>query len=289
MFSLGVFVNTTFIAMAVAILLSVGLLIGIGALSLLSGAFNFLFIKPKIEILKSQFGDQGFSFSFVWDQTAEPARFDRVKIQLFNPFGNPVQLDILREFDAAGQDFARDLEFGPKMQEFLNAKSIEDATIEIQVSSSKDSITHKFSMKGSEFKQKYSTATATAEEANQKFNVPKVKPLFEIPERSFISPPLTKNAKTLKLATNPEFAAAFAGAAGTAETGGAAAVSNFSITKVWIEPGCIVCNACEGIYPEVFEVTDTCHIRPNAPLNDGLKILESAEACPVEVIKFTRA
>ena len=46
----------------------------------------------------------------------------------------------------------------------------------------------------------------------------------------------------------------------------------------------------EGIYPEVFEVTDTtCLIRPNAPLDDGLRIEESAEACPVEVIKFTRA
>ena len=74
------------------------------------------------------------------------------------------------------------------------------------------------------------------------------------------------------------------------DTGGSVAVANFSVTKVWIEPGCIVCDACEGIFPEVFEVTDTtCLIRPGAPLNDGLKIQDAAEACPVEVIKFTKA
>lgn len=282
--------NTTFIAMAVAILLGIGLLIGIGALSLLSGALNFLFIKPKIEILKSKFGDQGFAFSFSWDQSAEPVRFDRVKIQLFNPFGSPTQMDILREFDPAGVDFARDLELGSKMQELLSAKGIEDATLEIEVASSRDSVTHKISMKGSAFKAKYSTASVTADEMNEKLNVPSAKPRFEIPERTFISPPLPRTGKALKLATNPEFAAAFAGAAAGSAEVGAAAARNFSVAKVWIEPGCIVCDACEGIYPEVFDVTDTtCLIRPGAPLNDGLKIQEAAEACPVEVIKFTKA
>lgn len=280
--------NTTFIAMAVAILLGLGLLIGIGALSLLSGALNFLFVKPKIEILKSQYGDEGFAFSFFWDQNAEPARMDRLKIQLFNPFGNPTQVDVLREFDAAGADFARDLNLGSKMRDLVNAKGIEDATIEIEVSASRESVTHKISMKGADFKKKYSTAVTTAEEMNEKLTVPAEKPRFEIPERTFISPPLPKTGKALKLATNPEFAAAFAGAAGAVDAGGAAA-NNFTVAKVWIEPGCIVCDACEGIFPEVFEVTDTtCLIRPGAPLNDGLKILEAAEACPVEVIKFTK-
>ena len=31
------------------------------------------------------------------------------------------------------------------------------------------------------------------------------------------------------------------------------------ITKVWIAPGCIVCDACENDCPEVFDVQeDTC-------------------------------
>jgi len=35
-----------------------------------------------------------------------------------------------------------------------------------------------------------------------------------------------------------------------------------AIKRVWIEEGCIVCNACETTCPEVFNVTeDSCHIR----------------------------
>lgn len=67
------------------------------------------------------------------------------------------------------------------------------------------------------------------------------------------------------------------------------------ITKVWIAPGCIVCDACENDCPEVFDVTeDTCLIRPPAQSPDFLKpltpsIIVAAEGCPVEVIKFETA
>ena len=64
------------------------------------------------------------------------------------------------------------------------------------------------------------------------------------------------------------------------------------ITKVWIAPGCIVCDACENDCPEVFDVTETtCLIRPPAMNAEFLKpltpsIITAAEGCPVEVIKF---
>src|SRR5881296_1133519 len=64
------------------------------------------------------------------------------------------------------------------------------------------------------------------------------------------------------------------------------------ITKVWIAPGCIVCDACENDCPEVFDVQeDTCLIRPPAMNADFLKpltpsIIVAAEGCPVEVIKY---
>jgi len=280
-------VNTTFIAMAVAILMGIGLLIGLGALSLLSGALNFLFVKPKLEILRSRLGDTGFAFSLSWDQSADPVKYDRVRLHLFNPFGKPTQLDIQREFDGSTNDFARDIEMGPAMKELMAATNLDQATLEVEVIATNDQTTHKISMKGSEFKTKLQNASLTADDLLEKLAVVKDKPRFEIPERTFISPPLPKTAKQLKLATNPLFAGEFSGAG----VGGAAApaVNNFSISKVWIEPGCIVCDACEGIYPEVFEVTDsTCIIRPGAPLDDGLKIQEAAEACPVEVIKFTK-
>src|SRR4029079_5324098 len=64
------------------------------------------------------------------------------------------------------------------------------------------------------------------------------------------------------------------------------------ITKVWIAPGCIVCDACENDCPEVFDVQeDTCLIRPPAQKPDYLNpltpsIIVAAEGCPVDVINF---
>jgi ferredoxin len=280
-------VNTTFLAMSISILIGVGLLVGIGALSLLSGALNFLFVKPKLEILKSQFGDSGFAFTFSWDQTVEPVKFDQFRIQLFNPFGSPTQLDITREFDGSEVDFARDLEMGGKFREIVSAKGLDNATIELQLSSTKGNVAHSISMKGSKFKELLKSAKLKVDEVKLQFEDKGHARKYEVPERSFISPPLPKSNKYLKIATNPEFAGQFSGVIGAESTG--PAVANFSVSKIWIEPGCIVCDACEGIYPEVFEVTDsTCIIRPGAPLDDGLKVQEAAEACPVEVIKFTK-
>src|SRR5215813_8026273 len=64
------------------------------------------------------------------------------------------------------------------------------------------------------------------------------------------------------------------------------------VTKVWIAPGCIVCDACENDCPEVFDVTEeTCLIRPPAQNPDFLNpltpsIIVAMEGCPVEVIKI---
>ena len=65
-----------------------------------------------------------------------------------------------------------------------------------------------------------------------------------------------------------------------------------TVLNVWIEPGCIVCNACESHCPEVFHVeTESSTIRPEAlnveflsPLTTSIRT--AAEECPVEVIKF---
>ena len=83
-----------------------------------------------------------------------------------------------------------------------------------------------------------------------------------------------------------------------------------AITKVWIEEGCIVCNACEAECPDVFHVTDTsCNINgavrkdgvdsenreEMSELNDDVQesladsIIAAAAGCPVEVIKFDKA
>lgn len=281
--------NTTFLAMGVALFLAINALIGIAALSLLTGAFHFLFIKPRLKFLKSQYGSEGFAFGFSWNHTGDEARFNQIKIHLFNPFGSPTQLEITRSFNAHDEAFAEDLNLGAPLKALVAAKGFDDALIEIELTSKKGGITHLLSMKGKAFLEKVNSATETAEEFNKKQVTEKVKPIFtEAPERSFISGPLPKSGKALKIATNPIFAGQLAGGGEAPAAGGAAAASNFAVSKVWIEPGCIVCNACEGIFPEVFKVTDTCIVLPNAPLDNGLKIQESAEACPVEVIKFTK-
>ncbi len=62
------------------------------------------------------------------------------------------------------------------------------------------------------------------------------------------------------------------------------------ISRVWIEPGCIVCRACEETCPEVFVVTKTdCVVKPDADLSRPERIKHAAEECPVLVIKFEEA
>ncbi len=78
------------------------------------------------------------------------------------------------------------------------------------------------------------------------------------------------------------------------------------VAKVWIDEDCITCDACQDICPEVFVVTDESSeilaaVRTDGVvdrnvggslLKDGIGaelgdiIIEAAEACPVEVIKY---
>lgn len=173
--------NTTFIAMSLAILLGAGLLIGIGALSLFTGAFNSLFVKPKLQILKSQYGDNGFAFSFVWNKSIGPFKFDRLRIQLFNPFGSPKQLEVTRNFVGSDKDFARDLNLGHVIRDLLLAEGIDDAIVEVEVTSLKNCVTHIFSMNGKTFKEKYEAATFTAAEMNEQFAAVSKQKIVEIP------------------------------------------------------------------------------------------------------------
>lgn len=277
--------NTTLIAMGIAAILAIGLVITVGVVSLLSGGFHFLFARPRLEVLKSEFGDHGFAFSFSWNSAREPGKFDKVKVRLYNPFGSPTQVEVSKEFAGASSDFARDVYFGIGMKKLLEANGLGNATIEVEVISNSDNLTQVFSYRGPKFLELIKNATETVKTFEEELPAPAGKPVYQTVTRTFIADPLPESSKTIKLATNPEFAGDFAAAGGA----GGATQENFVVSKVWIEPGCIVCNACEAIYPEVFEVTDeTCLIRPEAPLDNGLLIQEAAEACPVEVIKFNK-
>jgi ferredoxin len=63
-----------------------------------------------------------------------------------------------------------------------------------------------------------------------------------------------------------------------------------AITKVWIEEGCISCQLCQDIAPDVFLVEGDalCVVRPDAAVHFaklGEDIAQAARDCPVEVIK----
>lgn len=288
--------STSLIAMGVAAFLVINLVVGLAAMSLLFGTFETLFGKPRVSILRSSKPGNMFAFGFKWNSAKEPAALDTIRLRLFNPFGNPTQVEVSKPFEVKKNSFAAEIEMGPGFIDLLGAKGFDHATIQIEIISSKDGVVFQFDMKGPKFKKLVFDANQSVAEfiaQNKLDSVKKSQPPIDIPTRSFIADTVPGRGPQLKLATNPNFVGEFA-AAGVGSAGGAAvaasAVPNFAIAKVWIEPGCIVCNACEDIYKDVFEVlADTCIIRPNAPLDDGLRIQEAAEACPVEVIKFTKA
>ncbi len=57
--------------------------------------------------------------------------------------------------------------------------------------------------------------------------------------------------------------------------------------KVWIEEGCIACGQCEATCPEVFRVTDKSEVIDGVNFDDYEDlIIEAADNCPAEVIKY---
>lgn len=286
--------TTSFIAMGLAFLAVIGLVVGIGVLSLTVGAVDFIFGGPKINFLKTQKGENGFAFSFNWNSAKEPATMNYIQLRLYNALGGNKQIILSAEFEGENNKFAKDIDFGSKFQEIIKEAKGSSSTVEIEVGSRKDGIHYQFLMKGEKFLERIQLGIKTVDqfykESQWNENTIAKNPI-PMPTRSFIADTVPGQGNQLAIPTNPAFADLFAGSgSGGGSTEAKEEVPNFAITKVWIEPGCIVCDACEDIYPEVFEVTgDTCIIRPDAPLDNGLLVQDAAEACPVEVIKFTKA
>ncbi|MES2529288.1 MAG: ferredoxin [Bdellovibrionota bacterium] len=286
--------STSLIAMGVALFLVINLVVGLAALSLLFGTFETFFGKPKLTLLRATKSGNYFAFGFKWNSAKEPIAIDMIKLRLFNPWGSPTQVEMAKPIEAQRTTFASEIEMGSAFIDLLGAKNFDLALVQIELSSTRDGVNFSFEMKGPKFRRLIEEANQTVAEfiSQNKLGVAKEsKPPIDIPIRSFIADTVPGRGPMLKVATNPAFAGDFTAApTTTGGAGGAPAANNFKIAKVWIEPGCIVCNACEDIYKDVFEVTaTTCLIRPGAPLDDGLRVQEAAEACPVEVIKYTIA
>lgn len=276
---------------SLALGISLGLVLLLGLMSLLNGALHVLFVRPKLTLLKSDGGKNSLAFALSYEATGEEASFDSLSLSLYNPFGTPPHQEISRSFEEAKRDFARAVDMGPGLSEFLRPEGREAsrARVTLNISSTRDGLSYSFEMTVKKFKEQLEKAQASIKDIQGEGG--KIRPLYQEVSREFIAPPLGEEAhKILKIPTNPVFAPDFLGLGQGKGAEATEAQENFAVKKVWIAPGCIVCDACESIYPEVFDVQDeTCIIRPNAPLDNGLLIEEAAEACPVEVIKFERA
>lgn len=59
------------------------------------------------------------------------------------------------------------------------------------------------------------------------------------------------------------------------------------IKKVYVGPGCISCGTCQSVCPEVFQVTDTAQVKPDADIKKHESLIrEASEICPVQAIKI---
>lgn len=66
-----------------------------------------------------------------------------------------------------------------------------------------------------------------------------------------------------------------------------------TIRRIWIEEGCISCNLCEDLAPEVFEVPAGSESKLKKRYERELerpdiqeKVQEAVDSCPVEVIQI---
>lgn len=59
--------------------------------------------------------------------------------------------------------------------------------------------------------------------------------------------------------------------------------------KVLVEDTCIACGTCVEICPDVFELEgEIASIKNGADLSLDEKIIEAAEACPVDAIRYEK-
>ena len=62
-----------------------------------------------------------------------------------------------------------------------------------------------------------------------------------------------------------------------------------AIKKVIIEEGCTSCGLCEEICPDVFEMPDEAQVKEGADFSAHKEgIIEAADSCPVEIIKYEK-
>src|SRR3989338_1987920 len=99
--------------MGVAIFLVINLVVGLAVLSLLFGTFETLFGKPKLSIFRFKKSGIFFVFGLKWNSAKDPAAINTIRIRLFNPYGNPTQVEVTKQFEPKKNSFAVEVDMGP--------------------------------------------------------------------------------------------------------------------------------------------------------------------------------
>ncbi len=167
----------------------------------------------------------------------------------------------------------------------MNAIQEKKSKVTVELLATKSGLVRHFTFDSKNFKKQLANASSSVDAFEKENELPELKTYNKIPKRTFVRTVETTSKAKLKIASNPEFANDFASSSSDGDK-----VENFSVSKVWIEDGCIICDACSAIIPEVFEVPESgCIVVDGASLDNGLAIAEAAEACPVEIIKFNKS
>ena len=276
--------SLTFISMSIALVLSIVFISSVIIFNFAIGGFEFLFGNPKMTFLKTSYDTTGFAFGYSWNSEKEPASFDAVRVRLFNPFGEKKQVEVTSKLSSAKRTFARDIDFGQGFSTLIDAIQDKRSKVTVELLATKSGLVRHFTFDSKNFKKQLENANSSVDFFEKENELPELKTYNKIPKRTFVRTVETTNKAKLKIASNPEFSNDF-----SSSSSNAVQVENFSVSKVWIEDGCIICDACSDIIPEVFEVLDSgCIVVDGAPLDNGLAIAEAAEACPVEIIKFNK-
>lgn len=238
--------------------------------------FSKIFSKKKIYFIKNI---DKILLGFSWDTEDI---FHALSIKCFSN----KDLSFYQSFSGQEHFCFIELEESSKILEYLKRHPLEKIIVEL-ISTDINQLRFEFYSKN--FLQQIEKTSLTKENFLSFFQT---STLNVIPEKKFIYEGSLEKRPFLVLESDPQFKKLLSTSTHDSEKSvevKAEQEVTFPIQKVWIEPGCIVCNTCENIYPEVFDVkATTCVIKDQAPLDDGLKIQEAAEACPVEVIKFSR-
>ncbi len=239
-----------------------------------------ILLKEKMIFLKPSSPQGAFALALAF---TEEAFFHALKISILSHKDK----DLYYTFPVKDESFCLEIPFQEEEIKFIDFLKKNPTEIILFQFESTGPHFFKFEYNAKKLLQNMMKAKITCEEYEEKYLLSDT-PSYNRPIQKFINEVPVEKRSYLVLESHPKLKNLFQNQQNTI-TQNTPQIENFKVQKVWIEPGCIVCNACENIIPEVFDVKPpTCVIKDNAPLENGIKIEEAAEACPVNVIKFIK-